>query len=212
MTMPSCLPGRSRVRSGPTSSRRLLSDATGQGLVEMAVVLPLLALLALGVVEASYALLDQHVVTKLSREGANLLSRDATLDDAYTTLNAVGQAPIDFGSHSKVIFTVIKHGSTTGTANYDKDIVYQRLERGAGTGSSRITCAACTGSFGSSPDYAAANSDSNTALQVTGGLPSTLSIGSYLYITEIFTAHQLLTPFNQFGVIIPTQLSSIAYF
>jgi hypothetical protein len=197
----------------PVSSRRSLAAATGQSLVELALVLPLLVVLVLGVIELSYALLDEHIVTKLSREGANLLSRDASLDDAYSILNAVGQAPVDFGTHSKVIFTVVKHASTTGTSNYDRNIVYQRLERGAGSGTSQVTCAACSGTFGSSPDYTAANSDNNTALQVTGGLANTsLSLGSFLYIAEVFTAHPLLTPFDKFGVTVPSQLYSIAYF
>jgi Flp pilus assembly protein TadG len=179
----------------------------------MAIVMPLLVVVILGVIEGSYALLDQHIVTKLSREGANLLSRDTTLDDAYATMIAVAEAPVDFGTHSKVIFTVIKHVATTGAANYDRNIVYQRLERGAGSGTSQVTCAACSGSFGSPPDYTAANSDNNTALQVTGGLSGgQLSLGSYLYVAEIFTTHPLLTPFDRFGVIIPSQLYSIAYF
>jgi hypothetical protein len=128
-------------------------------------------------------------------------------------LNAVGEAPVDFNTHSKVILTVIKHASTTGTSNYDKNIVYQRFERGAGSGVSQVTCGECSGTFGSPPNYTAANSDNNTALQVTGGLQGTsLVLGSYLYIAEIFTAHPLLTPFDRFGVIIPTQLYSIAYF
>jgi Flp pilus assembly protein TadG len=217
MTMTIQGPTRSRANrsatSCPASSRRPLQDAAGQSLVELAIVLPLLVVLVLGVIDVSYALLDEHIVTKLSREGANLLSRDASLDDAYSVLNAVGQAPIDFSTHSKVIFTVVKHGSATGTSNYDKNIVYQRFERGAGTGTSQVTCGACSGTFGSSPDYTAANSDSDTTLQVTGGLANTsLSLGSYLYIAEIFTAHSLLTPFDKFGVTLPSQLYSIAYF
>ena len=41
--------------------------------------MPLVLMLALGVIEASYALLHQHVVTKLTREGSNLISRDTSL-------------------------------------------------------------------------------------------------------------------------------------
>ena len=64
-------------------SRRLL-DARGQSLVEFAFLMPLILVVALGVIEFGYALLDQHVVTKLTREGSNLISRDTTLEDAIT--------------------------------------------------------------------------------------------------------------------------------
>ena len=65
----------------------LISSASGQGLLEFALILPLLMVLVLGVVEVSYALLDQHVVTKLTREGSNMISRDTTLDDALAVTN-----------------------------------------------------------------------------------------------------------------------------
>ena len=44
--------------------------------------MPLVLVLVLGVIEVGYALLDQHVVTKLTREGSNLISRDTSLADA----------------------------------------------------------------------------------------------------------------------------------
>ena len=39
----------------------------GQSVIEFAIMLPLLLVVVLGVVEVSYALMDQHVVTKLTR-------------------------------------------------------------------------------------------------------------------------------------------------
>ena len=60
----------------------------GQSLVEFTLVLPLLIVTALGVVEVSYAMLDQHIVTKLTREGSNLISRSTTLGDAANALEA----------------------------------------------------------------------------------------------------------------------------
>ena len=63
-----------RLRS--TRARRGLRDASGQSMIEMAMIMPLLVTIALGLIELSYALLDQHVVTKMTREGSNLISRD----------------------------------------------------------------------------------------------------------------------------------------
>jgi hypothetical protein len=33
-----------------------------------------------------------------------------------------------------------------------------------------------------------------------------------MYVTEIFTRHNLITPFNRFGINVPSTLYSIAYF
>ena len=89
--------------------KRLLSAADGQGLIEFAMVLPIFLLLVLGVIEVSYALLNQHVVTKLTREGSNLISRDTTLQDAATAMRHMTTRPVDFsGSNSRMILSVIR--------------------------------------------------------------------------------------------------------
>ena len=126
-----------------------MKNARGQAMVEFALVLPLCCVLGLGVVEVSYALLDQHVVTKLTREGSNLISRDTTLQDAATALKNMGSNPVDFTTSSTVIFSVIKRVGTTG---------------------------------------------------------------GMLYVTEVFTKHTLITPFDKFGIVVPSTLYSIAYF
>jgi TadE-like protein len=197
------------------SFRRRAAEASGQSMIEMAMILPLVVTLVLGMIELSYALLDQHVATKLTREGANLISRDSTLDDAFRALQAMATRPIDFSSRTKVIFTVIKSPSTTGAANYNVPIVYQRAVMGASGvgGGSLIVCGCTSGMFGSGPDYIAANSDNNTSLRVTGGIPAnSVSLGSMMYVTEIYTSHPLITPFDRFGITVPNTLYSIAYF
>jgi Flp pilus assembly protein TadG len=94
--------------------RNRLRHADGQALVEFAVVLPLLLVLVLGVVEVGYALLDQHVVTKLSREGSNLISRDVTLQDAGAAMKSMKTRPVDFDVQSRLIFSVVKKVATAG--------------------------------------------------------------------------------------------------
>ena len=115
-------PAHRRTRTPP--SRR------GQSMVEFAMVLPFLLVIVLGVVEVGYALLDQHVVTKLAREGANLISRDATLQEAEAALRSMSGRPINFADGSKVIFSVLKQGATTGTSNYGQMILYARHQFG----------------------------------------------------------------------------------
>ena len=104
-----------------TSLRQRARDARGQTLVEFAMVLPLVLVLALGVIEVGYALLDQHVVTKLTREGSNLISRDTSLQDAGTALRSMSTRPVDFATSSTVIFSVIKKVATVGRSNYNKE-------------------------------------------------------------------------------------------
>lgn len=185
----------------------------GQGLVEFAVVLPLLLLLALGVVEAGYLLLDQHVVTKLAREGSNLISRDTSLQDAATAMRTMSTRPVNLNSGSKLIFSVIKKGATAGTANFDKEILYQRYEFGNLAGATSAVKTKGNGSFRGAPDYEAVNSDTDANLQITK-LPVTLALvrGGMIYVTEIYTKHPLITPVDRFGFRLPGTLYSVAYF
>ena len=188
-----------------------MKNDRGQAMVELALALPLILLLLLGVIEVSYALLDQHVVTKLTREGSNLISRDATLQDAVVAMTKMGTRPVDFTKSSTVIFSVIKRVPTAGAANFNKDILYQRTSYGAFAATSKLSTRG-SGSFGGSPDYQANNSDNDTNLQITNLPPVVRRLAGKLYVTEVFTKHTLITPFDKFGVAVPSTLYSIAYF
>ena len=193
-------------------NRQRSSCSSGQSLVEFALVLPLILVLVLGVVEVGYALLDAHVVTKLTREGSNLISRDTTLQDAASAMRSMSSRPVNFSDgSSKLIFSVIKRGATTGTGNYNKDILYQRYEVGSLSAQSALTTRG-TGSFGTAPEYQAANADTDTNLQLTN-LPANMMVaGGMVYVTEIYTRHVLITPLDRFGITVPQVLYSIAYF
>lgn len=190
-------------------------NSRGQSIVEFAIVLPLILVLVLGMVEVAYALLDQQVVTKLTREGSNLISRDSTLQDATTALRTMATRPVDFSNGSKMIFSVLKKGATPNTPNYQQIILYQRHEYGAGSGASKLTTRG-SGSFRGAPDYEANASDTNTGLQLLNVPSSMIAVdGGLMYVTEIFTRHELITPFDRLrglGTRLPTTLYSIAYF
>jgi TadE-like protein len=190
-----------------------LASCRGQSLVEFAFVMPLILVVALGVIEVGYALLDQHVVTKLTREGSNLISRDTTIDDAATAMGSMATRPVDFTTSARLIFSVLRKGATTGTANYDQIILYQRYEMGGLTGQSSKLTTRGSGAFHGAPDYEAYNSDTDANLQLSP-LPANIQMnrGALLYVTEIYTSHPLLTPLNRFGVTVPSTLYSIAYF
>jgi len=192
--------------------RRQLSSAKGQTLVEMAFVLPIIMMVSLGVVEVSYAVLHQHVISRITREGANLISRDVTLLDASNALKSMSTTPVDFTDGSELILSVLKKGSTVGTANYDHVVLYQRYSVGTlGAASTLQTAGSVT--FGPAPDFKVANSDTDTNLRITT-LPATVDISrrGLLFVAEVFTSHAPLTPLDKFGVTIPPTLQSIAYF
>jgi Flp pilus assembly protein TadG len=200
------------LRRDPAAvSGRAGTDA-GQSLVECALVLPFLLLVAFGVVETGYFVVDQHVVTKLSREGSNLISRNTTLEDAVTALGAMTVRPVDFNTRSRVILSVLKRGDRVGTANYDKIFLYQRRVYGALATNSKLTTLGAA-SFGGPPDYVAINPDDTAALQVTN-VPADLIVplGGVIYVTETATTHELLTPLSNLGIALPTTVYSIAYF
>ena len=191
----------------------VVTSSSGQSLVEFAMLLPFVLVIALGVVEVGWALLDSLVVTSLSREGSNLISRDTSLQDAGTALTSMSSLPVNFASGSSVIFSVVRMGATTGTANYNALVLYQRYQFGSFLGSAQSQVTSAGGSFGGAPDYQAMNADNDTSLQVTG-LPANLIVvpGGTIYITEIFTTHTWITPLNNFGISAPQTLYSIAYF
>ena len=113
----------------------------GAALIEAALTLPLVILIVFGTVDVGYGLLDSQTVTRLTREGSNLISRNTTLDDAASAMSAMSTGLVDFGSNSRVIFSVVKKGGTLGTANLDELVLYQHFEYGSLAVASRITTA-----------------------------------------------------------------------
>ena len=191
-----------------------LRSSSGQSLIEFTLFLPLALVIGLGMIELSYALLDQHVVSKLTREGSNLISRNATLEDAGLVMRTMGTRPVDFANGSTLIFSVLRKVSTTDADNYDKVILYQRHSFGTLPAESAFVTAG-TGSFSGAPNYQAFDSDNDVRLQIVG-LPDSLDvgIGGMVFVTEIYTTHRLITPFNGIflGGHVPTTLYSVAYF
>ena len=178
----------------------------------MAIVLPIALTVSLGVVEVSYAILHQHVISRLTREGANLISRDVTLLDATNALKTMSTAPVNFANGSQLVLSVLKKGSTVGTANYDKVVLYQRYAIGnLGTPSTLATSGPAP--VGPGPDFLTSNSDTDLNLRISN-LPANVDVtrGGLLYVAEVFTQHAPLTPLDKFGVHVPPTLRSIAFF
>jgi Flp pilus assembly protein TadG len=196
------------LKKQPSAFSRLRSS-NGQSIVEFAICLPLLVVLTLGVVETSNALLSQHVITKVAREGANMISRETRLTDAGAALVNMSSAPGTFNTTTKVIFSVLLR-SQTGTNNGSL-VLYQRHQVGnLALPGSRLNG---SGTFPAATDYTAANPNNNTALRVTNAPAGIASVpGGMIYVTEVYTTYTPLTPLANFGISMPLVLYSIAYF
>ena len=92
---PRCRTSRgSNERRQPSAGRS--STQRGQSLVEFAIIMPLFLIIVLGIVEVGYALVDQHVTTRMTREGSNLISRDTPLPEAAAALRSMTSAAGQF--------------------------------------------------------------------------------------------------------------------
>lgn len=183
----------------------------GQTLVEFSMVVPLLLMLVLGIIELGYALYEKHLIIKLAREGSNLISRQSTIQEAEVALQAARTPPITFDADGRLILSVIRLG--TAGANLNQPIIVQR--RVVGTLSvGSILGNPVSGAYNGAPNYSAQDPDNDSRIRITGGLPNglTLSAGQSVYVTEVYTHHDLITPFERFGPRLPTNLYASAYF
>lgn len=73
-------------------TRSFVADRRGQALVEFALLVPVLLLLLCGVIEIGRMLETNHIMSALTREGANLASRGATMQEALNILRTNQQA------------------------------------------------------------------------------------------------------------------------
>jgi hypothetical protein len=110
-----------------------------------------------------------------------------------------------------MIFSVVKMGATSGTSNFNKEVLYQRYQYGTLSAQSTLITKGA-GGFGGAPDYQAANSDTDTNLQITNLPANLVGTGGLIYVTEVYTKHTLITPLDRLGIAVPTTLYSIAYF
>jgi Flp pilus assembly protein TadG len=203
----------SRQRNQPLEA---IETIRGQSLVEFAMVLPLMLLLALGVIEVAYALYVDHLIAKLAREGSNLISRQTYVQDAENALLAGSTAPLNLNSASgKLIFSAVTIGSSG--ANNGKIIIIKRRTIGSLSGKSAVDGGTSppASSYNGVPDYTAKDSNNDPAIQGTAALPNGLVLaqGQVLYVTEVFTRRGDITPFSRFYKwALPTSLYAAAYF
>jgi hypothetical protein len=191
----------------------------GQALVEFTLSLMLLIVLTLGIIEFSYAMYVKHVLIKMAREGANLISRNTSIYEAGNAMKYMANAPVDLNSsHSRMIFTVIRMGSSG--ANTGKPVIYKYRTVGSLSGQNSVisqsgSCTFYTDAGAPGHDYENTSStDPDGCLANGGTLPAGVVIpnSGQLFLTEVFNQHTLITPVGNLNLNVPNTLYASAYF
>jgi hypothetical protein len=103
----------------------------GVALIEFALILPLLILIALAVVDIGRLIQVRLIVTNLAREGGSLASRQSTLDASLISLlQSSSNPPMDMsGANGKIFITRIRAG--TGVSPNNVPTIAAQLNGGA---------------------------------------------------------------------------------
>lgn len=173
-------PGIRMLRSDDIAKRLRLRYARGVAAVELALVLPILLLLVLGVVDFARAIQFNNILVHLTREGANLAAR-TTADPTYILKTLMDTAtPMKMNTDGMMYITKLV-GREDGRANVDEQ---HRPETGGKRSlESRIwSCSNWSGARCNLP---------NTRPIVS--LPMNLREGETVYAVEALYDYTLLT-------------------
>jgi len=166
---------------------KFANSEKGQALIELALALPLLLLLVLGVVELSNMLNSYLVLTHLTREGANSTSRgtDSTIDSDLDAVIAAADPIIrsDNPGQWKVIYSQIVPIDRPGDPEKYKINRVDTWIRGGFSKESKI------GFHGSPVNWAE-----------LGVLPSSISAGNRFHVVEVYYDYRpsIMTPLENF--------------
>lgn len=154
--------------------------ARGIAAVELALVLPVLLVLALGVIDFSRAIQFNNVLVHLTREGANLAAR--TTEQPSYILKALMDtaAPLEMNTDGMMYITKLQ-----GQRNGPPRVLNQYRPTSGGKGSLRSALVSCNGS------WSAGTCTPSGTQTVT--LPVTLNEGEIVYAVESMYAYTLLT-------------------
>jgi len=89
-------------------SLNMLKKSDGGALIELAIILPLLLLLVLGVFEYGRAIHAKNIITNMSREGANLASRSKSTAQQIMDAIALTAQPLDMTANGMIFITEVR--------------------------------------------------------------------------------------------------------
>ena len=179
--------------------RMFKRDQSGQALIELALLLPILAVMLLGVVDFSRAIYDEQVITNLAGEGSNLASRGTTLTD--TAAAVVTDSDLNMSADGCVVVTSVD-SPTTGTYQ----VTGQAKSSPCNGGTSQIGC------------YPISPTCQSTSATVPAGVQSVFASapsGYTVYITEVyynFSPATSLGAFMHSSSVLPSRMYAVAYY
>ena len=181
-----------------TIRKRRTQQSSGQALVEIAMVVPVLAVLVFGVIDFARAIYYVEVIKNLTGEGSSMSSRGTSLPlTVQTVVNDAG-SDLNLASLGCVIATSV---TNTGAGTHPLQVTGQSTQGSCSGISSKIGCFPPPSTCGN----ASLPSEATSALQTNQSL----------YITEIFYKYSTVTPIGTLlnnANILPTSLYDAAYY
>jgi Flp pilus assembly protein TadG len=172
-----------------------LEEERGAAFIEVALCLPLMFVLAFGLIDFSQIIFDNQMLTSLTRQGSNLASRGWPLTDTGTEIGVVSAlvaqgASLNIGTRGRIIVTEVANDSS------GKPQIKGQQESPTG-----IRVASAVGSGVGKPATVP-----RTALTV-------LNAGQTLFVTEVFYSYAPMTPVGGFlKMKLTSTLYDVAYF
>src|SRR5579862_32314 len=119
-------------------------NASGQTLLELAFLMPMLLVFVFGIVDFTRALYDYEVITNLAGEGSAAASREPTTSFGSTVVAIMGDADINMASNGCVIITAVESPSSN-----TYQVAAQSISSPCNNASSKIGCLPPPSSCGS---------------------------------------------------------------
>jgi len=171
-----------------TQCLNILKKSDGAALVELAIILPVLLLLAFGVFEFGRAIQAKNIITSMSREGANLAAR--TQETPQTIMDAIASTadPLDMGANGMIFITeVMGVDDGTGTVNPIVQEQDRYVNGGYTTATSRVWggCSSWTDGKCTVSGDLHADLEGDGALTYSG-MELSLNDGQTVYAVEVF--------------------------
>lgn len=165
------------MRTPPSTRQRC--RATGNAVVEIALVLPLLLLLAIPIFDIARIIQANMILTNISREGANLASRTSETPQRIMDGIAATAPPLDFAGRGMLYVTKVMGNKEGGSI---RNVIVQHDKwRGGGyvIDSSLLTCSSWNGGSCNLPSNPNAAPTANV-------LTNQLADGEVVYVVEGF--------------------------
>lgn len=91
----------------------MMTDNRGIAALELAIVLPILCMMLFAIIDIGMLVDSRLIITNLSREGANLLSRDLKGGTDLLSYLTSSSSPLDMVNSGKIYATTISSGQTS---------------------------------------------------------------------------------------------------